>query len=164
MILETFYIVILFGFSFFLFYTHKKVKKPLFALLVPISAGELFDKIAILEIKKEMIKDEEKQKIVLRELKQLNNIKKDFIGIPSSFDFNDYYKELYDINLKLWHAEEKFRTKDQKKEYDEEFIECAKLDILLNDKRFVVKRKINDFFDSQIKEVKSYKEEILNRT
>jgi hypothetical protein len=133
------------------------------SLMIPVSAGELFDKIAILNIKKDKINDGDKLQIIEKELKILEEIKTDFIGIPMNFEFNGLYEELHDLNLRLWDAEEMFRIKDEKKEYDEEFVKCAKLDISLNDKRFVVKRRINDFFDSQIKEVKSYKESILNR-
>lgn len=163
--MSTFVVLFVIMSLFILFSNFSKVKKYSYSKTVkaPISIGELFDKISILEIKKMKIKDENKLKIIDKELSILSKIKNKLIKSCNCFAFEELYCKLYEINLKLWDVEEIFRNKDIVKEYDEKFIECARMDILLNDKRFLIKRQINNMFDSKIKEVKSYNEEILNR-
>jgi hypothetical protein len=120
-----------------------------------ISAGELFDKISILEIKKNKIKDKSKVKIVLKELGSLQetvnrNIKK-------SKSLTKLYKKLKSINLKLWKIEDDIRDCERKSNFKEKFIKLARDVYFTNDERSRFKNKINSLTKSNISEVKSYK-------
>jgi hypothetical protein len=120
-----------------------------------ISAGELFDKISILEIKKNKIKDKSKIKIVLKELGSLQetvnrNIKK-------SKSLTKLYKKLKSINLKLWKIEDDIRDCERKSNFKEKFIMLARDVYFTNDERSRFKNKINSLTKSNISEVKSYK-------
>jgi hypothetical protein len=120
-----------------------------------ISAGELFDKISILEIKKNKIKDKSKVKIVLKELGTLQetvnrNIKK-------SKSLTKLYKKLKSINLKLWKIEDDIRDCERKSNFKEKFIKLARDVYFTNDERSRFKNKINSLTKSNISEVKSYK-------
>ncbi len=126
---------------------------------IPVSVGELFDKITILEIKNERITSEERLVHVRKELSVLHEcVTENKLDIPQ-----DLYQELKTINLQLWDTEDLIREKEEHENFDSDFIKYACMDAQLNDKRFVVKRKINDFFNSGIKEQKSYKETTLAR-
>ena len=122
-------------------------------ILVPISVGELFDKISILEIKKIKIKDKEKLiniKFELIELKKI--IKKKNL---KNKDYMNQYKKLFNINQKLWNIEDKKRSYENTMKFDDKFIELARKVYLLNDKRAQIKNNINTNSGSKIKEVKS---------
>ena len=123
-------------------------------ILVPISVGELFDKISILEIKKLKIKDEKKLIDIKFELKELKNITKK--RNLSSKENKNQYKKLLDINKKLWIIEDKKRRHEKLKNFDEKFILLARKVYLLNDKRAYIKNNINILSGSKIKEAKSY--------
>ena len=118
---------------------------------VPISVGELIDKITILEIKKDKLKNL-KLKNILKELSFLRAIlEKNIIFIP-----NEIFFQLKSINLKLWDIEDKIRIKEKNKEFDNEFIELARSVYLNNDRRSETKKELNMMFNSEIIEVKSY--------
>ena len=120
-------------------------------ILAPISLGELIDKITILEIKKYKFTNE-KARNVDYELNLLKNI------IPINQDINIKYKEsLKEINLNLWEIEERLRIKEEKKEFDQEFINLARKVYIQNDKRFAIQNEINHKYRSNIIEEKSYK-------
>ena len=122
---------------------------------VPISVGELFDKISILEIKTNKIKDKSNLKIIkfeLSELKKIINNKK----LNKSYNKIQYQK-LLKINNRLWSIEDKKRNYEVTKKFDKKFIELARKVYLLNDKRAEIKNKINVNSGSKIREVKSYK-------
>lgn len=123
-------------------------------ILVPISVGELFDKISILEIKKLKIKDEKKLIDIKFELKELKNITKK--RNLSNKENKKQYKKLLDINKKLWNIEDKKRSHEKLKNFDEKFILLARKVYLLNDKRAYIKNNINILSGSKIKEAKSY--------
>ena len=135
-------------------------------ILIPVSAGELFDKISILEIKSERITSEERLVHVRNELRLLQEVVKAHdLLIP-----DDLYLQLKNCNTELWTIEDYIREKEEKAIFDEDFIKYARLDAQLNDKRFVIKRSINDHFSSAIVEhksniieQKSYKESTLTR-
>ena len=123
-------------------------------ILAEISAGELIDKITILEIKKNKILALNAQKNIIKELKRLKlELKKNnnFLKISKNLK-----PKLLKINLKLWNAEDKIRIKEIKKEFDFEFIELARSIYKNNDKRSKLKSKINKFLNSDLKEEKSY--------
>ena len=118
---------------------------------VPISIGELIDKITILEIKKEKLKNL-KLKNILKELSFLRAvIEKNSIFIPDEIFF-----QLKSINLKLWDIEDKIRIKEKNKEFDNEFIKLARSVYLNNDRRSETKKELNIMFNSEIIEEKSY--------
>ena len=118
---------------------------------VPISVGELIDKITILEIKKDKLKNL-KLKNILKELSFLRAVlEKNSIFIP-----DEIYFQLKSINLKLWDIEDKIRIKEKNKEFDNEFIELARSVYLNNDRRSETKKELNIIFNSEIIEEKSY--------
>ena len=122
---------------------------------VPISVGELFDKISILEIKTKKIKDKTNLKIVKFELLELKRIIKNK-KLNKSFNKIQYQK-LLTINNRLWSIEDNKRKYEVTKKFDKKFIELARKVYLLNDKRAEIKNKININSGSRIREVKSYK-------
>lgn len=119
---------------------------------VPISNGELLDKITILQIKKEKIKDQEKQKHIIRELEELTLLMK---TLPMN-EIDNLYKELKEINNQLWDVEDVLRDKERSATFDNEFIQLARKVYFTNDKRSQVKLKINRISKSELIEVKSY--------
>ena len=118
---------------------------------VPISIGELIDKISILEIKKDKLKNI-KLKNILKELSFLRAVlEKNSIFIP-----DEIFLQLKSINLTLWNIEDKIRIKEKNKEFDNEFIELARSVYLNNDRRSETKKELNLMFKSEIIEEKSY--------
>ena len=118
---------------------------------VPISVGELIDKITILEIKKDKLKNL-KLKNILKELSFLREVlEKNSIFIP-----DEIFLQLKSINLTLWDIEDKIRIKEKNKEFDNEFIELARSVYLNNDIRSETKKELNIMFNSEIIEEKSY--------
>tara|TARA_B100000676_G_scaffold218659_1_gene215548 strand:+ start:208 stop:594 length:387 start_codon:yes stop_codon:yes gene_type:complete len=122
---------------------------------VPISVGELFDKISILEIKTKKIKDKTNLKVIKFELLELKRIIKNK-KLNKSFNKIQYQK-LLKINNRLWSIEDNKRKYEVTKKFDKKFIELARKVYLLNDKRAEIKNKININSGSRIREVKSYK-------
>ena len=121
---------------------------------VPISWGELFDKITILQIKLDKLKVKKAKDNVKKELHQLQSIldQNFFDGVDSMQIMTD----LKIINLKLWNIEDEIRNKERNKIFDEEFIELARSVYITNDDRSRVKRNINNTFGSELIEEKSY--------
>ena len=123
-------------------------------ILAEISAGELFDKITILEIKKEKISNKEKLIDIEKELNSLNDTVKKFISDQSNI--SKHISDLKNINLKLWDIEDGKRAAERVKKFDDKFIELARNVYKLNDERAKIKLEINTTLGSNIKEVKSY--------
>ena len=123
-------------------------------ILAEISAGELFDKITILEIKKEKISNKEKLVDVEKELNSLNDTVGKFI--PEQSNISKHINDLKEINLKLWDIEDGKRAAEKEKKFDDKFIELARNVYKLNDERAKIKLAINKALGSNIKEVKSY--------
>ena len=123
-------------------------------ILTEISAGELFDKITILEIKKNKISNKQKLNDVERELQSLNKTVKKYI--PDQSKISKYINDLKEINLKLWDIEDRKRAAEKNKDFGEKFIELARNVYKFNDKRAEIKLSINNSLGSNIKEVKSY--------
>ena len=122
--------------------------------LIPISWGELFDKISILQIKSEKILSPDSLKNIDREFKQLR------LTFDKAFAENslalELAQELRKINSKLWDVEDQIREKEREKVFDNEFIQLARSVYITNDQRSVIKRKINEAFESELIEEKSY--------
>lgn len=122
-------------------------------ILAPISVGELYDKITILELKLQYIKNIDKIKNVLHELKNLREIRDNYI-LPETIP---EVIELKSVNNELWHIEEFKRAREKEKIFDNEFIEAARQVYLKNDQRADLKAQINRHFGSEIAEAKSHK-------
>ena len=123
-------------------------------IIVEISIGELFDKISILEIKKEKIKDPEKIKFIKKE----HSILKDQLGknVKSDDKLNNLYQSLKEINTKLWVIEDDKRQCEKDKDFGEKFIKLSRDVHFLNDDRAKIKLEINNHTGSVIKEIKEY--------
>ena len=123
-------------------------------ILAEISAGELIDKITILEIKKEKISNKEKLIEVDKELASLNKTLKKSINDESKI--LSFKNDLKNINLKLWDIEDGKRSAEKNNQFDEKFIRLARNVYKFNDERARIKLEINNVLESNIKEVKSY--------
>ena len=123
-------------------------------ILAEISAGELIDKITILEIKKAKITNKDKLIEVEKELLSLNQTMKKFI--PNNSKILKFKDELKDINLKLWDIEDGKRSAEKNSDFGEKFIKLARNVYKFNDERAKIKLKINEILGSNIKEVKSH--------
>ena len=128
--------------------------KKMDKILAEISAGELIDKITILEIKKEKISNKEKILEVNKELISLNETLKKSINDESKI--LSFKNDLKNINLKLWDIEDGKRLAEKNNLFDEKFIELARSVYKFNDERAKIKLAINNALGSNIKEVKSY--------
>ena len=123
-------------------------------ILAEISAGELVDKITILEIKKAEISNKDKLIEIEKELLSLNKTKKKFI--PDESQILKFQIDLKNINLKLWKIEDGKRSAEKNNDFGEKFIELARNVYKINDERARIKLAINNALGSNIKEVKSY--------
>ena len=123
-------------------------------ILTEISAGELLDKISILEIKLDKIKDKEKLIEINKEYKSLEETKKSNIQINENVQ--KLINQLKEINFKLWNIEEKKRICEKNSDFGKNFIQLSRNVYINNDKRAKIKSDINKLLGSNIKEVKSY--------
>ena len=123
-------------------------------IIVEVSIGELLDKISILEIKQEKIKDPEKLKFINKE----HSILKDQLekNIKSDDKLNNLYQSLKEINAKLWVIEDDKRQCEKDKDFGEKFIKLSRDVHFLNDDRAKIKLEINNHTGSVIKEIKEY--------
>ena len=123
-------------------------------ILVEVSVGELLDKISILEIKQEKIKDSKKLKFINKE----HSILKDQLNKNFKFNqkLNKLYEKLKNINVKLWIIEDEKRQCEKDKEFSKKFIELSRNVHFLNDERAKIKLEINNLTGSKIKEIKEY--------
>ena len=123
-------------------------------IIVEVSVGELLDKISILEIKQEKIKDSEKLKFINNE----HSILKDQLekNVKSDDKLNNLYQSLKEINTKLWVIEDDKRQCEKDKEFGEKFIKLSRDVHFLNDDRAKIKLEINNHTGSVIKEIKEY--------
>ena len=123
-------------------------------IIVEVSIGELLDKISILEIKQEKIKDPEKLKFINNE----HSILKDQLkkNVKSDDNLNNLYQSLKEINAKLWIIEDDKRQCEKDKDFGEKFIKLSRDVHFLNDDRAKIKLEINNHTGSIIKEIKEY--------
>ena len=123
-------------------------------IIVEVSVGELLDKISILEIKQEKIKDHEKLKFIKNEYtilkKQLEN------NVKTDQKLNDLFQSLKEINAKLWIIEDDKRQCEKEKDFGEKFIKLSRDVHFFNDNRAKIKLEINNYTGSIIKEIKEY--------
>ena len=125
-------------------------------ILAEVSIGELFDKISILEIKKEKIKSPDKQKFINEEYSVLKNQLDQ--NVKTSDKLNELFQSLKKINEKLWVIEDEKRECERNKDFGDQFISLARSVYFTNDKRSDVKKAINLLTDSGFIEEKSYED------
>ena len=123
-------------------------------ILSEIPAGELLDKISILEIKLEKIKDKADQEEINKEYKILKEVQNSSLEMTEKL--KTLFKEIKEINLNLWNIEDKLRICEKNKDFGQTFIELARGVYLNNDKRSKIKLEINNILDSNIREIKQY--------
>ena len=123
-------------------------------ILSEISAGELIDKISILEIKLEKIKNKASQDEINKEYNILKEVQNSSIEMTEKL--KTLLKEIKEVNLNLWNIEDKLRICEKNKDFGQTFIELARGVYLNNDKRSQIKSKINEVSGSNIKEIKQY--------
>ena len=123
-------------------------------ILSEISAGELFDKISILEIKLDKIKDKNNLVEINKEYKMLKNVRNSNIEITDKIE--KLFKEIKKVNTNLWNIEDKLRICEKNNDFGETFIKLARGVYFNNDKRSKIKSEINKISGSNIKEIKQY--------
>ena len=123
-------------------------------IIIEVSIGELLDKISILEIKQEKIKDPEKLKFIDNEHSILDDQFKK--NVKSDDKLNNLFKSLKEINSKLWIIEDNKRQCENDKDFGEKFIKLSRDVHFLNDDRAKIKLEINNYTGSTIKEIKEY--------
>ena len=123
-------------------------------LIMPVSPAELIDKITILEIKRQFIKNSTKLKNVNLEYKLLLDVL--IKNVSGSEELDLLRSQLKEVNMKLWDIEDKIRDLEKNKVFDKKFIELARLVYFTNDKRSEIKKDINKLLNSEIVEEKSY--------
>ena len=123
-------------------------------IIVEISIGELLDKISILEIKLEKIKDTNKLKFISSEYSILKNQLQN--NVNSDDKLNELFKSLKEINAKLWNIEDDKRQCENNKDFSDKFIKLSRDVHFLNDTRAKIKLEINNYTGSGIKEIKEY--------
>ena len=131
------------------FYLHTMSK----TVCVPVSIGELLDKITILSIKRVMVSDLEKVTNVKRELIELMDMGSTFLSQPK---VEELYDRLMVVNKNLWDVEDQLRKMELEKKFDEDFILKARSVYQLNDRRYQIKNEINILLGSDILEVKQH--------
>ena len=123
-------------------------------VLSEISPGELLDKISILEIKLEKVKDKDRQKRIKIEYDILKKVQNS--SIEMSDKIKDLYRSVSNVNIKLWDIEDKIRICEQNKDFGKNFIELARGVYFNNDKRAKLKNEINEILKSNIREIKQF--------
>ena len=123
-------------------------------ILSEISAGELLDKISILEIKLDKIKNKNSRDEIGKEYKMLKKTQNS--NIETNQKIQQLFEEIKKVNLNLWNIEDKIRICEKNKDFGKEFIELARAVYSTNDARSKIKSEINDLLGSNIKEVKQY--------
>ena len=121
---------------------------------IPVSVGELIDKLSILHVKQLKISNEEKLEYVNKEFELLYNISSYYLN---NQEIENLYHQLVEINKKLWDIEDKLRVIESENNFDSTFIELARKVYFTNDERFRLKNEINLITSSEIREMKDYK-------
>ena len=122
---------------------------------IEVSCGELIDKLTILSIKQEKITDVQKLKNIAKEKSSLDIIAQK-LKTTDEKEYEKFFYQLQEVNLKLWDIEDKIRKLEKKKDFSEHFIQLARSVYITNDERFKIKNTINSHFHSDMKEEKEY--------
>tara|TARA_B100000886_G_scaffold299862_1_gene228599 strand:+ start:325 stop:714 length:390 start_codon:yes stop_codon:yes gene_type:complete len=123
-------------------------------IMIEVSVGELLDKISILEIKQDKIKDLEKLKFIKEEYSILNDQLNKYV--KSDEKLSNFFSSLKDINAKLWVIEDEKRQCEKDQNFTDKFIRLSRDVHFLNDERAKIKLEINDYTGSRVKEIKEY--------
>ena len=123
-------------------------------ILLEISAGELLDKISILEIKLEKVKDKDSKEEIKKEYKILKGVQNSSTKMIGKI--KDLFQSVKNVNIELWDIEDKLRIYEHNKDFGKNFIELAREVYFNNDKRSKIKSEINKILGSNIREVKQY--------
>jgi hypothetical protein len=124
-------------------------------ITIPVSVGELIDKLSILHVKKMKINNPEKLMCVNKEFELLYNFSSVYLN---NDEISKLYHQLVDTNSKLWEIEDNLRVIETEKTFDSKFVELSRSVYHTNDKRFRLKNEINERTSSEIREVKEYVE------
>ena len=122
---------------------------------IPVSVGELIDKLSILHVKKIKIVNESKLSFINNEFELIYNMSSIYFD---NEEILSLYRQLIDVNLKLWEVEDELRTIETTKNFDSHFIKLARKVYYINDDRFLLKNKINELTNSEVREQKDYVE------
>lgn len=122
-------------------------------IAIPVSVGELIDKLSILHVKQTKITNPEKLVYINKEFEILYNFSSEYLN---DTNIENLYHQLINTNEKLWNIEDELRIIETKKEFDEKFIDLSRQVYHTNDMRFSLKNSINELTDSQIREQKDY--------
>jgi hypothetical protein len=120
---------------------------------VPVSVGEMIDKLSILRVKQTKITDEKKLEYVNKEFELLYNLSSVYLNQE---EIASLYHMLVETNSKLWDVEDRLRVIESERRFEGEFIDYARKVYYTNDERFRIKNEINKITDSEIREVKEY--------
>lgn len=120
---------------------------------VPVSIGELIDKLSILHVKQNKISNQEKLEYINKEFELLYNMSSYYLN---DLEVSKLYHELVNVNSKLWEIEDEIRILESKDIFNEQFIQLARKVYFTNDERFSLKNKINDLTNSEVREQKEY--------
>lgn len=123
-------------------------------VMVKVAPGELLDKITILQIKEERVKDEAKLTNIRHELAELQNVQTS--EVPQSDELSRLFAELKAVNMRLWDIEDDIRDCERNKDFGPKFVELARSVYFQNDQRAKLKRQVNELLGSEIVEEKSY--------
>jgi hypothetical protein len=120
---------------------------------IPVSIGEIIDKISILQVKKNKVKDETKLEFINKEFELLHNLSSEYF---ENSETDSIYHKLVLVNTSLWEIEDRLRILEKEKIFDDEFVTLARNVYFTNDERFRLKNEINLITKSEIREVKEY--------
>ena len=120
---------------------------------IPVSVGEMIDKLSILQVKKNKIIDENKLEFINKEFELLYNLSSEYLN---NLEIELIYSKLILVNTNLWDIEDKLRILEKEKKFDTEFIALARKVYFTNDERFRLKNEINLLTSSEIREIKDY--------
>jgi hypothetical protein len=120
---------------------------------IPVSVGEMIDKLSILQVKKIKIIDENKLEFINKEFELLYNFSSEYLN---NLEIELIYSKLILVNTNLWDIEDKLRVLEKEKKFDNEFVASARKVYFTNDERFRLKNEINLLTSSEIREIKDY--------
>ena len=120
---------------------------------IPVSVGEMIDKLSILQVKKIKVTDEDKLEFINKEFELLYNFSSEYLN---NLEIELIYSKLILVNTNLWDIEDKLRILEKEKKFDTEFIASARKVYFTNDERFRLKNEINLLTSSEIREIKDY--------
>jgi hypothetical protein len=120
---------------------------------IPVSVGEMIDKLSILQVKKIKVSNEEKLEFINKEFELLHNFSSEYLN---NLEIELIYAKLILVNTNLWDIEDKLRILEKEKKFDTEFIASARKVYFTNDERFRLKNEINLLTSSEIREIKDY--------